>query len=134
VRGGAIPLAVWGVLLVVLLSINWIWEGTGIHVALFGYAVLTVLIAVAALRLMNRQALRKGPPQHRPREEALPRISVACAGIGLSTGAILYGAVFGKFLVFIGGGLLVFSAGRLGLELIWQARTLNDVKRRQGKQ
>jgi hypothetical protein len=133
VRGGAIPLAVWGLLLLILLSINWIWEGTGIHVALFGYAVLTVLIAVAALWLMSRQALRKGPPQHRSREEALPGISFACAGIGLSAGAILYGAVFGTFLVFIGGGVLVFSAGRLALELIWQARTLNAVRRRQGR-
>jgi hypothetical protein len=29
--------------------------------------------------------------------------------------------------------VLVFSAGRLALELIWQARTLNDVSRRQGR-
>jgi Na+/H+-translocating membrane pyrophosphatase len=117
----------------VLLAINWIWEGAGIHVGLFGYAVLTVVMGVLTLWLMNRQALRKGPPEHRPVPEALPRVSFACAGIGLSTGAILYGAVFGKFLVFIGGALLVFSLGRLALELIWQARSMNDVRRRQGE-
>ena len=132
-RGGAIPLVVWGALLLVLLTINWIWEGTGIHVGLFSYAFLTIVVGVLALWLMNRQALQKGTPEHRPVPEALPRVSFACAGIGLSLGAILYGAVFGKFLAFIGGALLVFSAGRLALELIWQARTLNAVRRRQGK-
>jgi hypothetical protein len=49
----------------------------------------------------------------------------------MSVGLILFGVVFGKFLVFIGGGLLVLCLGRLGRELIWQARSLSAYRRRE---
>jgi chromate transport protein ChrA len=135
-RGGAIPLIVWGILLLILFAIGVVWESQGrvIHAALTGFALVSIIVIVAALVAMDRRSLRRGPPELRREPEALPRISLAAAGIGVSIGVILYGLEFGHFLVFLGAGLLVLCAGRLGQELVWQARSLNAVRRRQRRQ
>lgn len=129
-RGGAIPFVVWGTLNLTLLVINWIWEGTGIHVGLFGYCVLVIYLSGMVLLLAHRQAIRKGPPEYMGTPEALPRVSFASAGVGISIGVALFGVVFGKFLIFIGGALLLASLWRLVQELAWQRQTLRGVRGR----
>jgi hypothetical protein len=133
-RGGAIPLLVWGTILLVLYIGNWIWDGTRINPAVTGFALLVIYLAGLLFWLMSRQAIRKGPPEADLRPRALPRISAGAAGVGISVGVILYGVVFGKFLVFIGGALLVLSLGRVGRELLWQERSLHAVRRRLRRQ
>jgi hypothetical protein len=128
-RGGAIPLLVWALLNLILLVIDWIWQGTQIGVALTGYTVLIVNLFAFVYWLMNRAAVRKGEPTHDGEPQALPRISLPAALIGISVGVILYGVVFGKFMVFIGIALLALALGGVGRELIWQQRTLSSVRR-----
>lgn len=128
-RGGALPLLAWGLINLVLLAINWIWEGTTIHVAEYSYTVVVVWLIAVVFWLLRREAVRKGEPELRQEPEALPRISFAAAGCGIAAGLILFGIVFGNFLVFIGGALLLLCLGRLGRELIWQQRTLGAVRR-----
>jgi uncharacterized iron-regulated membrane protein len=133
VRGGAIPILLWGTLLAVLLAINWIWEGTNLHVAEFGFSVLVIYLAGALLWLLRRDAIRTGPPERDGAPVAVPRMSLAAASSGVAIAVIVYGIEFGKFLIFIGGGLLLLSLGRLGRELMWQQRSLRAMRRRSGE-
>jgi hypothetical protein len=80
--------------------------------------------------LLSRDALRKGAPEAKPEPQALPSLSLAAAGAGISVAVIVYGIEFGQFLIFIGGALLLLSLGRLGRELIWQQRSLQAARRR----
>jgi hypothetical protein len=117
VRGGAIPLLVWGTLLVALLVINGIWTGDGIQVAMFGFAALVMYGAAVALLARSRQALRRGAPEHRSDPDVIPDLSLSSAVIALSAAAILFGFVWAHFLVFLGAGMLLLALGRLLLEL-----------------
>ncbi len=132
-RGGAIPLLVWGTLLLILAAINWIWDATGVNPYAFGFAVLVIYLFAVAIWLLNGEAVRRGPPEVNPEPQAIPRISVAAAGAGIAVGVILYGIVFGFFLILIGGALLLLSLGRLGRELIWQQRSVQAARRRRGQ-
>jgi len=129
VRGGSLPFAIWGTLNFILLAINWIWEGTGIHVAEFGFAVLVIYLGgVLLLLLGGRHAVRRGPPEYVPEPEPLPAMSAAAAGVGIAVGLALFGLVFGKFLIILGVIVLVLSLGRLVVELRFERRTLESVR------
>lgn len=128
-RGGAIPLLAWGTLNLALLGLNWIWEGTGIHVAEFGFAVLVLYLAGLVVILRGRHAVRPGPPAHLADPDPLPRASFAAAGIGLAVGVALFGLVFGAFLIVIGGVLFVLSTARLAQEVRWERRTVTQLER-----
>lgn len=133
-RGGAIPLIVWGVLNLILLVIAGIWEGLrwhngGLHVVLTAFTVLVVFLGGVVLIVIRGQAGRKGAPEYERRIDVLPRISFAAAGAGLGCGLVGFGIVFGKWLIIAGGVLLVASLARLLSELAWQHRTVSSVRR-----
>lgn len=116
-RGGAIPLLAWGTVLLVLYAINWIWEGKAIQFGTTLAAVLIIYAGAVLLWLARRDALRRGPPPAAPELEPVPQASTGAVFTGLSVGAILFGLVWAKFLVFFGAGTLVLSLGRLAVEL-----------------
>jgi hypothetical protein len=112
VRGGSIPLLVWGALLAVLMAINWIWTGDAIQVGTFGFAVAVVWGTALTLAVRSRrEALRPGPPAVSGEPEAVPAASVGAVLVALSVASIMFGFAFGRFLVFFGGGLLIASVG-----------------------
>lgn len=129
-RGGAIPVFLWSLLLLALLVINWVWTADRIQILMFAFAVIVLWAAVIGLWLSHRQAIRRGPPSLRTGPEAVPATSLAAFGVGASIGAMLFGVVFGKFLVFIGGGVLVLSAGRLLVEVRAQRKSLKAERER----
>lgn len=122
-KGGAIPLLAWGSLLLVLLTINWIWTGDAIQVGSLAFAVIVVLGSVGSLALKNREALRRGAPDPQIEPEAVPQASLGAALAGFAIATFMFGFVFGTFLIFFGAGLLVASLGRLVVELRAQHRT-----------
>ena len=116
-RGGAIPLLVWGTLLLILGAINWIWTGDAIQLGTFAFAVLAVWTGAALLiALAGRLALRRGTPEPRPELETVPGASLGAVVAALAVSSILFGFVFGTFLVYFGVGLLIVSIGRLTIE------------------
>jgi hypothetical protein len=132
-RGGSLVMVVWALLNLILLIGDWIWQGTQIGVAMTGYTVLLIDGLALIWWASNRESLRRGPPDHDPTPQPVPRASLGSALIGFSIVVILYGVVFGKFLVFMGAGLLVVSLGRVARELIWQQRTLRAFRREHGR-
>lgn len=116
-RGGAIPAAAWGTLLVALLTLNWIWTGDAIQVGTFAYAALAVYTVAALLWALGRDAIRRGPPPPSREPEAVPEASLAAVMIGLSVACVLFGIVWAQFLVFFGTGMVLVSLGRLAVEL-----------------
>jgi predicted MFS family arabinose efflux permease len=131
VRGGAIPIFFWGTLLLVLLIINAIWTGDSIQIEMFAYAVAAVWGTALALTIANSQARRRGPPVRDSSPEAVPQTSLAAMTLGIAIGAMMFGVVFGKFLVFIGGGVWLLAAGRLVVELRAQRRSLRGEEKEQ---
>lgn len=122
-RGGAIPLLVWGSLLAVLGAISWIWTGDAIQVGTFGFAILVVIASATGAVLLARPAIKRGPPKPRSDPEAIPADSVGAAVAGLSVASILFGFVFGRFFVLFGVGILLASLGRMAIELRAQRRS-----------
>jgi uncharacterized iron-regulated membrane protein len=123
-RGGAIPIFSWGTLLLVLMIINVIWAGSQIQAAMFGYALAVVYGTALALWIRHRDAVRRGPPRLESSPEAVPRSSLAAMTLGIAIGAMMFGVVFGKFLVFVGGGVWLLAAGRLVVEVRAERRSL----------
>ena len=117
-RGGAWPLLGFGCLLVVMMTLNWIWTDDTIQVACFGFAALTAFLGagIATLRA-GREAVRRGPPRPSTEPRAISSASLGAVGLALGLAAILFGFVFGEFLVLIGAGLLLASAGLVVREL-----------------
>jgi Na+/H+-translocating membrane pyrophosphatase len=130
-RGGAIPIFCWGTLLLVLMIINIIWAGSQVQAATFAYAVVAVYGTALALSIVRPESLRRGPPIRESAPEAVPRTSLAAMTLGLAIGAMMFGVVFGKFLVFIGGGIWLLAAGRLVVEVRAQRRSLRGEEEEQ---
>jgi hypothetical protein len=133
-RGGAIPFIVWALLNLILLIIAAIWDGgglhnRGIHVGLTGYTVLVIFLGGLVLLALHRRSIHKGPPEYVPKADPLPRLSFAGAGFGLGCGVAAFGIPFGKFLIYIGGAVILLSLGVLARELAWQHRTMRTVRR-----
>jgi Na+/H+-translocating membrane pyrophosphatase len=122
-RGGAIPLLAWAALLVVLLTINWIWTGDAIQVTTFAFAGLVIVgSAIAVVILSRREALRRGAPPSSPQLEAVPRASLASVLVALSVAMMVFGLAFGRFLIYFGAGLLIVSLGMAARELVAERR------------
>lgn len=130
-RGGAIPIFCWGTMLLVLMIINVIWTGSQIQAATFGYALAAVYGTALVLSILYPQALRKGPPVRESAPEAVPRSSLAAMTLGIAIGAMMFGVVFGKFLVFVGGAIWLLAAGRLVVEVRAQRRSLRREEKEQ---
>jgi ABC-type spermidine/putrescine transport system permease subunit II len=120
----------WGTLVLLLLGMNAIWTGDSLQVAMFGVATAVVYGTALGLWLAHRQALHRGPPTLREDPEAVPSISLAALALGLANAAMLFGVVFGQFLVFIGAGVWLLAAGRLVVEVRAQRRSLEWERRR----
>jgi hypothetical protein len=131
-RGGSIPLLVWGVLLCVLMAICWIWTDDTIQVAAFGFAVL-VIWGTAALFAgqSRRESVRRGPPPASAEPLAVPTASAGAVLLAVSVASIAFGFAFGRFLVYFGGGLLVVALALILLELSGQRRARRASMERQ---
>lgn len=127
-RGGSIPFIVWGTLNLALLVLNWVWEGTGIHVAEFGFTVVVIYVSGLVLLLRRREAVRRGPPEYTGAPDPLPRMSFSAAGVGIAIALALFGLVFGNFLIYIGGAVFLLSLLRLARELRWERQTLETLE------
>lgn len=123
-RGGAIPLFLWGTGLAVLMIVNAVWAQDAIQVGMFAYAVSAVYLTALALSIANPAALRRGPPGDEPAYQAVPHVSLASMTLGIAIGAMLFGVVFGKWLVFVGAGVWLLAAGRLVVEVRAERRSL----------
>ena len=116
-RGGSLPLLVWGTLLLAALVGNWIWTDDWIQVATFGAAVLIIYGCAAVLAVRSRrESLRRGPPLPSIRTEALARFSAGAFVFALGFGSLMFGFVFGRFFVYFGGGLMIVGAGMTAIE------------------
>ena len=122
-RGGAIPVLVWGTILLVLAIGNWVWDAKPVNGAAASAAVAIVYVFGVALWVSRREAIRRGPPEPRPALDSVPQASLAAAGIGVSLGCILFGVAWSRFLVDFGIGVLVLSVGRLVLEVRAERRS-----------
>ncbi len=117
-RGGAIPLLLWGAVLAVLLGLNWIWTGDLIQVASFAFAVSSVVGWVLALVLLRpREALRRGPPAGAGEPQAVPSASYGSVLLAVGAASIVFGFAFGHFPIYFGAGVMVVAAGLVTREL-----------------
>jgi Na+/H+-translocating membrane pyrophosphatase len=118
VRGGSIPLFAWGLLLVVLLVVNAVWTSDTIQVALFGFAAGVVFLSAIAFGVASRGAtLRRGAPAAADDPEAVPTSSLGAVMVALGFAALMFGLVFGRFLVYFGAGVAIAALGRVTREL-----------------
>jgi hypothetical protein len=130
VRGGAIPIVAWGVLLSVLTIGNAIWQGKWLPAGQFALAAMIIFaFAAGVVVLSGRRALRKGVPAARPEPEALPEASAGAVGAALSLALLLFGFVFGSALIYLGAGFLALSLGRLILEVRAQRQTITRARK-----
>jgi hypothetical protein len=124
-RGGALPVIVWGCLLGALMATNAIWTGDTIQIGDYAYAMLTIVTIVLALALTSRRrALRRGAPERDERPEAVPDISFGAALAAVGFAALIFGLAFGHFFIYFGAGLMVLGLARVGAELRSQRRTV----------
>ena len=121
-RGGAIPSFLWGTGMAVLLAANVIWTHNHFQLYLNTFAVVVTFAFPIAFTLRDRAALRKGAPMLEDELEPAPSTSLAAALLGIAIGAMLFGAVFGQFLVYMGAGLWLLAFGRLIVEVRSQRR------------
>ena len=124
-RGGAIPLLVWGVILTVLYALNVVWTGKGLDAVMGGFAVAaTVGCAFALIALRPGEALRRGEPPPSPEPRAVPTASYGAVLLAVGAGSLVYGFAFGHFFVYFGAGLIVVSLGILAREGYSERRAL----------
>jgi hypothetical protein len=127
-RAAAIPLLIWSALLATLLAINWAWTSDTIQVSSFGFATGVILVWAIVQIIGDRDALRAQPPGGEVGVDAIPQASLGAAASGLAVAVIAFGLVFGRFLVFMGAGLLVASLGLVARELRAQRRALRAAR------
>ena len=124
-RGGAIPLLVWGVILAVLYALNVIWTGKGLDAAMAGFALAaTFVTAIAFIALRPREALKKGEPPPSAEPRAISSASYGAVLLAVGVAALVYGFAFGHFLVYFGAGLIIVSLGVLAREKHAQRQAL----------
>jgi hypothetical protein len=126
-RGGAIPILAWAVLLTVLFIGNWIWDSHGVNpiVAAAG-ALITFATAAWVLIRSGRAAVRPGPPEPRTEVETVPELSSGAVLAALAFACMMFGFTFGNFLVYFGAAVLVASLGRIAVEV----RSERETRRR----
>jgi archaellum biogenesis protein FlaJ (TadC family) len=129
-RGGAIPLLVWALVLAVLYALNVVWTGKALDAAMAGFAVAaTIGTAVALVALRPREALRRGPPPPSEEPEAVPSASYGAVLLAVGVAAMLFGFSFAHFVVYFGAGLIIASLGIIAREEYAQRRALRRWRR-----
>ena len=76
------------------------------------------------------EALRRGAPVASGDPEAVPTSSLGAVMVAVGFAALMFGLVFGRFLVYFGAGVILASLGRLAREMrderrarrVWQER------------
>jgi hypothetical protein len=122
-RGGAWPLLIFGSLLVIFGIGNRIWTEDAIQSATYAFAAAASYLTAAALSLAGRgEAARRGAPPPGEVTRAIPAASAGAVVLALGAGTLGLGFVYGKFLVFGGGGLLALGCVLLARELHAQRR------------
>jgi hypothetical protein len=124
VRGGAIPLMCWAVLLTVTGTLNAVWTGDLIQMGTFTAAVLAISLTAISFIVRAPEAAKRGEPGPRTASEAIPTGSFASAFTAVGLGVLLFGLVFGHFPIYLGAGMIVTGLGRLALELRAQRRAV----------
>lgn len=133
-RGGAIPILVWGTILTVAYALLVIWTGSGVNAAVTGFAVLiTFGTGLALVLLRPREALRKGPPPASPEPRAIISSSLGAVLFAIGVGVMVFGFAFGHFIIYFGAGLIVASSGVLTLESASRRRALERWRRANGR-
>ena len=121
-KGGALPLLTWGLLIGILWAINWIWTGDTLQVGTYGFAVGLILGWGALYILGSRATAHRGPPEPSTDLEAAPHASLGAVLVGCAVVAAGFGLVFGSFLVIMGAGLFLAALGLVWRELRGQRR------------
>jgi hypothetical protein len=128
VRGGAIPILAWGLLLFILFIGNSVWNVRLVDSLAAGFAALAIFLFGAALILLGgRTAVRRGPPEHSADPTPVAAASVGAAACGVAIACILFGFVFGSFLIYFGAGLLAFALGRVVVEVRAERALLREL-------
>ncbi len=125
-RGGSIPVLAWALLLLVLYLGNWIYEGAPTQLATSAGALGMIVIWGVVGALFGREALRRGPPRAARSAEGVSEVSFGAASAGFAVATIVFGLVWGHFLIYFGAGLLVLSLGRLVVELRSERATVRE--------
>ena len=115
-RPAAWTLLVWTALIGAWTAMLWIWWDEPIAVGLFGAAtgvMLGLSLAIALRARREPDAAAADPAQDL---RAIPDWSLGTVALALGLAAALYGAVFGIFLVLIGGGIAAAGLGRVLVE------------------
>jgi hypothetical protein len=124
-RGGAIPLLVWALILTVLYALNVVWTGNGVNAAMEAFAVTAIVAtALGFVALRGREALRRGEPPPSPEPRAVPTASFGAVLLAIGVATLAYGFAFGHFLVYFGAGTIVVALGVLAREAYAQRRVL----------
>jgi hypothetical protein len=122
-RGGAWPLLGFGTLMVLMMGLNWVWTDDTIQIVSFAFAASVAYLAAAVLILLGRrEPLRRGAPRAVGAAESIPAASLGAALVGFAVATIVFGLVWGRFLIFFGAGLLIASVGIVARELTVQRR------------
>ncbi len=116
-RGGAIPIAVWGTILLVLAIGNAVWDSKPVNGIEAFAASLIIYVTALLFWLVRRDAIRRGPPPPETELEPVPQASTGAVFAGISLATLLFGLAWSKFFVYFGAGTLVLSLGRLVIEL-----------------
>lgn len=116
-RGGALPILAWALILTLSGTTNAIWTGDDIQIAMFGGAVLITVLTAVVLVLRRREALRPGEPEAPAQPEPVTHASFATMIVAVGFAALMFGLAFGHFLIYLGAGLMVAGLGRLLIEL-----------------
>ena len=123
-RGGALPILTWALILAISGATNAVWTGDAIQIETFAAAVLAILITGAVLILRSREAVQRGEPSPPSQPEPVTRTSFGTMLAAVGVGAILFGLVFGHFIIYFGAGLIAIGLGRLLVELHHQRRAM----------
>jgi hypothetical protein len=130
-RGGAWPLLIFGSLLVIFGIGNRIWTGDDVQSATYAFAAAASYLTAAAVSVVGRgEPARRGAPPETEVTRAIPAGSAGAVVASLGAGTLGLGFVFGKFLVFGGGGLLALGVVLLVRELRAQRRAVRRVAAR----
>jgi hypothetical protein len=129
-RGGALAVLIWSLLLLLLFLGNWIYAGDRTQIAVSAGSVGLMLTWGVLVALSGREALRRGPPPTRTSAEGVSDISFGAAVAGFAVATIVFGLVWGHFLVYFGAGLFVAALIRLAIELRSERETLRAYRSR----
>jgi len=119
VKGGALVLVVWALLLGVNTAVMaTVFNENPTSVWLLGGAATATALVALFLWLRRRRAPGEDPDP----ERAVTDVSMASSLVGLALALMLLGAQLGVWLVLIGAGLLVAGLGGVTRELLAERR------------